>query len=720
MKKERSLLAGLFGCLLLAPVLVLHAQSRSDCLTCHSDHSLSKEREGKQVSLYVEDSVLDHSPRRNLVCVPCHTGFNPDNVPAKEKMEPVKCLTCHGGVQVKHSFHPQMAAALAAHEEPDVSCKDCQGTHDVVSPKVPGSKFNESNLPVSCGECRADVKEACGQSAHGQAFAAGVAGAPNCLTCHRHDIAGMRPSQDTLSRKIEQEKLCLSCHLDNPDVRARTSPTSGFIPAYEKSVHGTALTHGNAGAANCVDCHGSHEMRKGSDQASLVNRTKIPETCGKCHAGIAAEFQQSVHGGALARGSTDAPTCTNCHGEHTIFAHNDPRSPVAAGNVSAQCASCHGSVRLSEKYGIASTRPATFSDTYHGLAMMGGSVDVANCASCHGAHNIKPASDPASTVNKANLAATCGKCHPGANQRFAMGAVHVQMTSADEPTLYWIATLYVILIVVVVGGMAAHNGIDFLKKANRHLAIRSGQVAEEQGGHGIYLRMTLNERLQHGALTLSFVLLVVTGFMLRYPDAWWVAGIRNLSGHVFELRSLVHRIAATVLVASGLYHVYYVSCTSRGRKFILDLMPAAQDARDAMGIMKYNLGLSPRKPRLGRFSYVEKSEYWALVWGTLVMGITGAMMWFDNTFIGLFTKLGYDVARTIHFYEAWLATLAILVWHFYFVIFNPDAYPMNMSWLKGTLTESEMEEDHPLELEEAALREAKAASSPESGPETPA
>jgi cytochrome b subunit of formate dehydrogenase len=274
--------------------------------------------------------------------------------------------------------------------------------------------------------------------------------------------------------------------------------------------------------------------------------------------------------------------------------------------------------------------------------------------------------------------------------------------------------------VVVIGGMMAHNGIDFLKKSKRKLAIRSGQVTEEQGGHGIYLRMTLNERLQHGALTLSFVLLVVTGFMLRYPDAWWVAGIRNLSGHVFELRSLVHRIAATVLVASGLYHVYYVSCTSRGRKFILDLMPAAQDARDAMGIMKYNLGLSPRKPRLGRFSYVEKSEYWALVWGTLVMGITGAMMWFDNTFIGLFTKLGYDVARTIHFYEAWLATLAILVWHFYFVIFNPDAYPMNMSWLKGTLTESEMEEDHPLELEEAALREAKAASSPESGPETPA
>jgi hypothetical protein len=74
-------------------------------------------------------------------------------------------------------------------------------------------------------------------------------------------------------------------------------------------------------------------------------------------------------------------------------------------------------------------------------------------------------------------------------------------------------------------------------------------------------------------------------------------------------------------------------------------------------------------------------------------------MWFDNTFIDLLTKLGYDVSRTIHFYEAWLASLAILVWHFYFVIFSPEAYPMNMSWLTGKLTEKEMREEHPLELE---------------------
>jgi len=128
-------------------------------------------------------------------------------------------------------------------------------------------------------------------------------------------------------------------------------------------------------------------------------------------------------------------------------------------------------------------------------------------------------------------------------------------------------------------------------------------------------------------------------------------------------------------------------------------MPKVQDIYDAIAVFKYNLGISKYKPQFGRFSYIEKSEYWALVWGTVVMGATGFIMWFDNTFIGLLTKLGYDIARTIHFYEAWLATLAIVVWHFYYVMFNPDVYPMNLAWLTGTLTEAEMKEEHPLELE---------------------
>ena len=88
-----------------------------------------------------------------------------------------------------------------------------------------------------------------------------------------------------------------------------------------------------------------------------------------------------------------------------------------------------------------------------------------------------------------------------------------------------------------------------------------------------------------------------------------------------------------------------------------------------------------------------------MMWGTFVMGLTGAVLWFENISLKLFTKVGYDVSRTVHLYEAVLATLAILAWHFYFVIFNPDVYPMSLSWLTGWMSEREMKEEHPLELE---------------------
>jgi cytochrome b subunit of formate dehydrogenase len=143
----------------------------------------------------------------------------------------------------------------------------------------------------------------------------------------------------------------------------------------------------------------------------------------------------------------------------------------------------------------------------------------------------------------------------------------------------------------------------------------------------------------------------------------------------------------------------------RGKQLLRDMLPVRNDITELLGMFKYYFGWSSEKPKLGRFSYIEKAEYWALIWGTIVMAITGFILWFDNTFMGLLTKLGWDIARTIHYYEAWLATLAIIVWHFYFVIFNPDSYPLNLAFWKGTLTEEEMADEHPRELEEIKRRE---------------
>ena len=677
------------------------AQTREDCLTCHSDKDLTKEGPGKKpISLYADESVLNKSTHAKLACVACHTGFNPDDLPHKAKIEPVACQRCHAKAVFKHPFHRDLARALSREQAPAVQCKECHGSHNVESPKTPGAKFSPERLTASCGSCHKEQATRFPASAHGKALAEGVKGAPNCLTCHRSTVAFVAGTTDTLSVKRAQEQLCLSCHRDDPDVRARTSPTAGFIAAYDASAHGAALLKGNAKVANCVSCHGSHDMKKGSDPTSFVNRANIPTTCGTCHTAIAKTYEQSVHGVAVHKGNSDSPVCTTCHGEHTILGPSDPRSRVAAANVSSQvCSPCHTSVLLAAKYGIKSDRFRTFTDSYHGLAIRGGSLQVANCASCHSGHDIKPASDPTSTVNKANLGVTCGKCHPGANERFAVGSVHISLNAQQEPLLYWVATGYIILIVVLIGGMLLHNVFDFVKKSKRLLMIRRGLVTEEHTGHALYLRMTVGERLQHGVMVVSFVTLVITGFALKFPEAWWVAPLQRISPSMFSVRSIVHRIAGIVMVLVSLYHGCYLLFVPRGRQLLRDLLPARQDFRDALLMVRYNLGWSSVRPQFGRFGYIEKSEYWALVWGTLVMGATGAILWFENTFVGLLTKLGWDVARTVHYYEAWLAMLAILVWHVYFVIFNPDVYPMNLSWWKGTLTEREMLDEHPLELE---------------------
>ncbi len=215
-----------------------------------------------------------------------------------------------------------------------------------------------------------------------------------------------------------------------------------------------------------------------------------------------------------------------------------------------------------------------------------------------------------------------------------------------------------------------------------------------------YIRMTRNERIQHFFLLSSFIVLVITGFWLKFPEAWWVKWIVFIIGeNAFEARGIIHRVASIVLIVVSVYHLFYVSFTQSGRKLVKDFFPAKNDIADFKDSMLYLVNKKPEKPKFGRFSYIEKMEYWAVVWGTVIMGATGFILWFKDFFFKYFSNTGMDIATAIHYYEAILASLAILVWHFYFVFLNPDVYPMNKAWWTGLLTKEEMEKEHPLELE---------------------
>ncbi len=681
------------------------AQTKDECLACHGEHTLSMQKQGKTVSLFVDGAAFRRSAHNDLECIGCHVGFKPDDIPHVKKVKPVDCLSCHDGeklVGYKESIHGRAKDG----GRPAATCVDYHSKHAIQKVTDKDTTDRKEFGVEICARCHGDVKTKYLASSHGSALVAGVKGAPTCIDCHgEHAVQSPEDAGAATSRK-KVAAMCLSCHLDNPEVRAKVGPSAGFVSSYERSVHGQAVEHGNDMAATCTDCHGSHEMRKGSDPSSKVAKVHIAGTCGQCHADVEEQYDSSIHGKALSAGVEASATCTDCHGEHNILSPRDERSPVAARNVSVKvCSPCHASVKLTEKYGLAGDRFQTFADSYHGLAGESGSVQVANCASCHGVHDIKPSTDSTSRIHPRNLVKTCGTCHPGANANFAKGSVHVIATSGQDKVLYFVATSYIVLIAVTIGGMFFHNLLDFIKKSKRKLMLRRGLIKHHVVGQRLYLRMSLSERIQHGFLLVSFTTLVLTGFALKFPDAWWVVPIRNLSPLMFDLRSILHRVAGVALVLTSLYHVYYVLVVPRGKQLLRDMLPGIADVRDILGALKYSMGMMKEKPAFGRFSYIEKAEYWALIWGTVVMAGTGFILWFDNTFIGLLTKLGWDIARTIHYYEAWLATLAIIVWHFYFVIFNPETYPLNLAFWKGTLTEEEMLEEHPRELERLLQQE---------------
>jgi cytochrome b subunit of formate dehydrogenase len=601
----------------------------SDCLACHGDASLTTEENGKQISLFVDQAKIKHSFHGRLFgCVDCHTDVTSL---AHDTPKKITCAGCHQAQQQAYmrSMHAKPTKPGAAS---GATCADCHGSaHEILTPGNPASTVNHANIPSTCGRC------------HGQKFITTANG-----------------------------------------VSAQT-----FV-SYQESVHGKAIEKGSQKAAVCTDCHGAHEIMAGKDDQSPIYKFNVPATCGKCHADVAQTFMASIHGQGIARGNGLSPVCTDCHGIHSIKNIKDPNNAVAAQNLSEDtCARCHEGVRLSQEFGLPGNRVSSYMDSYHGLASRGGSVVVANCSSCHGVHNILPSSDPRSTINHANLGATCGQCHKGVTQKFTMTRVHLgdgtQARDIDSVITRWVRRIYVPLIVLIIGAMALHNLIIWRRK-----------LSERRRAHpAMVVRMTANQRWQHLVLLTSFIILVVTGFALKFPESWF-AHVFGMGEHV---RGIIHRIAGVALMSAGIYHVFYVIRLREGRRLLRDIAPRPSDGFDALKAMRYYLGLSSEKPEFGRFNYAEKAEYWALVWGTALMGVTGVMLWAKVWIGNLLGRWGVDVATAIHYYEAILATLAILVWHFYQVFFDPDVYPMNGAWLDGKMPLDHYREEHGLDAE---------------------
>jgi cytochrome b subunit of formate dehydrogenase len=626
-----------------------------DCKVCHGTHE-------------VQAPPKDNALKVKEICSKCHTSMVLANPYHAKSVEGNKCMQCHQ----ENGQKTQLAKSV----HKNLECADC---HNYISNNLGNHPQNVgATQKADCYLCHSAIAKEHRESIHGISLSEGVDEAAMCWNCHgSHEILKVKdPNSSVFPKNLAN--TCGKCH-DDPKLVEKFGfgvKNPGLL--YSQSVHGQLVASGNPKAPNCSVCHGVHDIKNRIQPGSKISAFGVPQTCGQCHKQIEEDFEKSVHWIRAKQGIREAPVCNDCHNEHSIHAVNTADKRQEAKILQQKtCMVCHEDPRLNERFGATGGQAKQYEDSYHGLAVMRGDKDAAMCIDCHSVHKILPQKHPESTINPANVAATCRKCHPNATDTFAQSYSHKSSDNNASKIESFVSTAYFWLIVSVIGGMILHNLLILvfeIRKKRRHL---KNDVTIP--------RFTKNEVVQHYLLLISFITLSVTGFALKYHSSWWADLLRSL-GLTEGVRQYTHRTAAVTLIAVGLYHVYYLLFTPRGRDVLKNLIPKFSDVTDARDNILYYLKLKKDRPKFEAYDYTEKAEYWALIWGTVVMGATGFILWFP-TVVGNWAPVWLiKVSEMIHFYEAILATLAIVVWHWFFVIFHPNEYPMSITWIDGKMS----------------------------------
>ncbi len=487
--RETVFVLGALLCLLLP--LRLAAQENSDCLTCHNDKSLTGTRKGKTIPVYVDEKAFAGSIHGSLTCVSCHADLAGKELPHEPGVQPVVCGSCHESEQAMHakSLHGQ---AIARGDALAPRCNDCHGTHDILSAKDKRSPVSPLRIPYTCGKCHQEgapvqqrrvihqdhILENFSESIHGEGLLKkGLVVAPNCASCHTsHSILPHTDPASSIARK-NIASTCTKCHAEIETVHRKI--IKGEM--WEKEAHVLPA---------CVDCHQPHKVRKvfyaqgmadrdclrchekkdivsARDGRSLyvvadtltqskhakiscsqchaeVNASHVRpcETitkkveCASCHAEMGQQYATSIHGKLGAKNDPNAPTCKECHGTHAVKGKDNPVSATFATNVPKLCARCHreGNKAAVRYAGDEHQIIERYTESIHGKGLMKSGLTVtAMCTNCHTAHSVLPRNDAASSVNPANLPATCGKCHHGIQEQFQKSVHSPLVTKTDKP-----------------------------------------------------------------------------------------------------------------------------------------------------------------------------------------------------------------------------------------------------------------------------------------------
>ena len=370
--------------------------------------------------------------------------------------QPVKAglLPAAPHYQVQAAANPaDNAACLACHAAAEKTMQFASG--DTVSVSIPPTAFDVSvHANLTCVTCHPGI------SAYPHPALAGSSG------------------QDKRDYTLLYKDTCKVCHADQSS-------------QVQDSVHTQALASGNKNAPACSDCHDPHSQTRLKDEKGVLlpaARAKIPLTCDKCHSTIFNEYAASVHGkGVLLENNPDVPTCTNCHGVHSIA---NPTTAAFRNSSIQLCASCHTNQAVMAKYGISTQVLNTYVADFHGTTVTlferqspGEMSNKPVCYDCHGIHNIAKVTDPQNGLEiKQNLLNACKKCHPDANTSFPDAWMSHYIPSPQHyPLVYYVTLFYKYFIPLVIGCMALFIFTDILHRLNNRKKQRLAETTSEEG-----------------------------------------------------------------------------------------------------------------------------------------------------------------------------------------------------------------------------------------------
>lgn len=442
------------------------------CLECHSDKDLTATRGKKEVSVFVDSNTLKNSVHKDQDCVNCHEDADVEDFPHPEKLKSVNCGNCHYKINSKFQKGIHGKALKLGHLYAP-TCKECHGTHSILSPKDNRSPSFRLNAPYLCGNCHREgapvarvynineknIVENYSQSIHGEGlFKKGLIVTATCIDCHgSHQIL---PHTDKKSSIYPGNiaKTCMKCHSRIEEVHVKIIENKkwerapGTIPACTDchlphkvrkesivlrvsdnsclkchkrdgltmkkkgktvpiSVHKNDIKSSVHSETTCVKCHSDVDprLKRPCQTAKKVN-------CSSCHVNIGEEYKRSGHGKEYLLGNSDAPECSTCHGTHLIKSHLNDESSTYKTNIPVLCGRCHNKESKIKKIENLDEPDAIndYSKSIHGRKLRGkGFLVSASCTDCHNKHLILNHKDPNSSVNKKNIPATCSTCHKG-------------------------------------------------------------------------------------------------------------------------------------------------------------------------------------------------------------------------------------------------------------------------------------------------------------------